>query len=393
MKFLNRFNILLIFVFIMCMYTLFEFNIDVVFHYIGFKEFKKNLGSLIPFLRKSSSWKKVCNMETKPQRSIIYVKVQKTGSTTLRSTLLIYGKQYKLNICFDSTNLWGLNWPNAVEELKLTKVYNEKCDLIADELIFDPVIVEKLMNKDAFVMASVRHPVEHFLSLYKYSRIQSAVERLILKNVDLWESIRIFFKHYQLVRNIYTTYRENEVRDKYQIDLIQPNLQTRSLGIINGTKAEIIDRLDAFHFVVVADKYDESMVILREKLCCTIQDVVYRKQNVRRSNEEAKVQIPPDIEKAILEFNYADLIFYNIANNRLREEIEKHTYFEQALGIFKHELGLYESKCTNDDVPQTVKDSICPPKEVAQTGIFVENIRAEQQNILLSKLRDKFNST
>ena len=242
-------------------------------------------------------------------------------------------------------------------------------------------------------MASVRHPVEHFLSLYKYSKIHAAVERLTKKSLDQWDSMRVFLKNPQLVRNIYATYNENEVRDRYQINLIQPNLQLHSLGIINGTRSQIIERLDDLHFVVVADKYDESMVILREKLCCTIQDVVYRKQNVRRNNEEIKLQVPPDIENAILEFNSADLIFYTVAKDRLFEEVQKHSYFEQALGIFRHELELYETKCTNEDVPQSIRDGICPPKEAAQTGVFVESIRKQQQQKLLNKLIEKYQAS
>ncbi|XP_065664881.1 galactose-3-O-sulfotransferase 2-like [Hydra vulgaris] len=389
MRLLNR-NIVIIVFLIVCFCSISRISIKLVLSYFTIKNFKQTFGDINPFFKKQQIWQKTCGTETKPHSSILYLKVQKTGSTTLRSTLLVYGKRYNLSICFDATNLWGLNWPYAVDELKLTKLHNKKCDLIAEEFIFDPVKVRRLMEKDAFFMASVRHPVEHFLSLFKYSKIQAAVERLTMKRLDKWDSMRLFFKHYHLVLNIYATYNENEVRDKYQIDFILPNRQTRSLGIIEGTKLEIIERVESFHFVVVADKYDESMVILREKLCCTVQDVLYRRQNVGRTNEENKEQVPPDVVKSILEFNSADLTFYNVARYRLLEEIKKHSYFEQALGIFKNELELYESKCNTQSLVQSFKYSVCPPISAMHTGHFVENIRIEQKRKLLSELRVKY---
>ena len=139
MKLLNRFNILISFFVIAFWYSTSGTNFDLLSKYFSINELKKTLGDIFSSLNsRRKNWDKTCGVDTKAHRSIIYVKVQKTGSTTLRSTLLVYGRHYDLNICFDSTNLWGLNWPYPVDELKLTKLYEEKCELIAEEFVFDP---------------------------------------------------------------------------------------------------------------------------------------------------------------------------------------------------------------------------------------------------------------
>lgn len=89
---------------------------------------------------------KECQIDGAPQKSIFYIKVHKTGSTTLRSTLLIYGRQYNLTICMDSTNLWGLNWPYQVDNGRLTKPHKERCQIVAEELVYSPAIGKTFLS-------------------------------------------------------------------------------------------------------------------------------------------------------------------------------------------------------------------------------------------------------
>jgi len=85
-----------------------------------------------------------CGTKTKPHRSIFYVKVHKSASTTLRSMLLVYGREYNLTICMDSMNKWGLNWPYRVDEDRLTKLKEERCQIVAEELIYSPEIGKEM---------------------------------------------------------------------------------------------------------------------------------------------------------------------------------------------------------------------------------------------------------
>lgn len=248
------------------------------------------------------------------------------------------------------------------------------------------------MDDDAFIMASVRHPVQHFMSLYKWSNIQKAVEKLVGKQLDKWSAVRLFLQHDDIIRNIYATFREDEVRDKLQINLVRPNLQLYSLGLKeNCTFYEIEQRFNELNFVAVAEKYNESMVILRDKLCCAFEDVVYRKQNVKRSNNEKdRETIPEDIEEAITHFNLKDMYLYKLAMKRLYKEILERKNFEQILGIYKFELRKYQSKCQeNSKFDISTRKLICPPT-TGELGIFIENVRNEQRNSLLTKLRKKY---
>ena len=69
--------------------------------------------------------------------SVFYIKIQKTGSTTIKSMLLNYALKNGKTICMDNMDLYHMNFPYPIDESKLTKLYNGKCQVVADELIFD----------------------------------------------------------------------------------------------------------------------------------------------------------------------------------------------------------------------------------------------------------------
>lgn len=246
------------------------------------------------------------------------------------------------------------------------------------------------MSRDPFVMTSVRDPIQHFMSLYKYSHVHQAVERLIGRQVDQWDGIRIFLSQPNLIQNIYATYKEDEVRDTLQIHMVQPNLQLFSLGLTSFTFSKIKQLVETLDFVVIVERFDESMVILRERLCCAIENVVYRKQNVRRSLPEQHQEIPNDIRKAILKFNSGDYLLYQAANKRLDTDIRAVYNFQQLLGIYRFELVKYEKKCKEEDRNEEIKTKLCPPITNGQIGNFVESIRTEQREKLLAKLQAEY---
>ena len=334
--------------------------------------------------------------ENSPRKSIFYVKVHKTGSTTLRSVLLVYGRKYNLTICMDANDLWGLNWPDLINVERLTKHRLKKCDIVAEEVMFNPKLVQHMMSPSAFVMASVRHPIHHFFSLFKYTRVQEAVERLVAKKLDLWEAVRIFLKHPQLVQNVLATYPEHELRDRLQINLVRPNLQLYSLGIDANVYKNMTDlenivkkRVEHFDFIAVAEMFKESMVILRTKLCCQMEDVVYRKQNVRRKKNE-NAELPQDIEREILKFNAGDFMLYNIAKHRLENDIQSLETFNYFMQFFDAKQYAYESKARNESIPYEKRVRLFPPDTIGQIGVFVEGVREEQRKRLLFELQEEY---
>ena len=157
-----------------------------------------------------------------------------------------------------------------------------------------------------------------------------------------------------------------------------------SLGITKYDVEEIKRKAEEIDFFVVTEKFNESMVLLRDRLCCKMSDVVYRRQNTRRSTSERDEVLPDDIRAAILDFNAGDVVLYGIGMERLECEMRGHTHLKESLGKLKHEMLKYEEKCGQGE-----GEGGCQPLHVGQVGVFVEKVRNEQRKKLFKKLQER----
>ena len=251
------------------------------------------------------------------------------------------------------------------------------------------------MADNVFVLASVRHPVQHFMLMFRETEALKVVQRLTNnETLEEYDAMKILLRNPELVQKTFITYdnnvdNENDSRHHHRISLIQPNIQSYSLGITESTsQMEFTRRLHEIHFIVVAEHFDESMLVLREKLCCSVEDVVYRRKQT--SNEQV-VFIPEDLQKLVLEFNNKDARLYKYALDELHNELNEFSNLDQMLGIYHHELDKHEKKCNHPNIPESFKSMICPP--LSHSGIkggIAFDVLKEQKSRLLKRLRAEY---
>lgn len=316
---------------------------------------------------------------TKPVTSIVYLKTHKTGSTSWKSVFLFYGEKRNLTICMDSVNKWQLNWPYRIHIERIIKPHYEKCNILADEMVYDEETVRKLMPSTYVTITSVRHPIEHFFSMYRYVGIHKAVERLTNKTLEKFEAMRIFFKHPLLLQNIWATY-------SYQpnVQLMQPNLQLYTLGLNTTNPQQILKMSNKINYFIISEFNDESLVLLKKGMCCQFEDLLYRKQNVGRSGKKEEV-VPKDIKQSILKFNQGDLILYNIALKRYRQQVKAYRHFENDVKVFREKQKIYQDTCLHlEKKKDPTLNKKCIPKDF-QT--YFRDVHERQKSRLTKNLR------
>ncbi|XP_066936296.1 galactosylceramide sulfotransferase-like [Clytia hemisphaerica] len=192
------------------------------------------------------SYVKMSSCKQNNNVSIFYIKIQKTGSSTIKSMLLNYGLKKKMKICMDNTDLHHMNFPYQIDESKLVKKPNEKCQLVADELIFHEKQASSMMFGRPLIITSLRDPIMHFVSMYKFTLVHYAVEMLTLLKLDFWDGVRVFLKNPDLVRAVYNTFDRDEMHDFLLQQLVRPNLQSFSLGLnADSTEKEIKSKINS----------------------------------------------------------------------------------------------------------------------------------------------------
>lgn len=233
-----------------------------------------------------------------PQEHIMFLKTHKCASTTLQNLFFRYGVLRSLVIALpDSANYFGhpeLFQANMVPQHLLSP--NGAVDIFAVHSRLNvPQLLQVLHPHAAFVTV-VRDPGSQFESIYGYYQLQSLTGY----------SLETFLK-LPLEKQI--SYRQGYGR-------IGPNSMLFDLGVefnLSSTAVEVqraVQRIDeTFDLVMIVEKMDESLILLKKLLCWEYDDILIFTRNSRM--ESSKVVLSDDELRQIQELNSGDVHLYN----------------------------------------------------------------------------------
>lgn len=106
-------------------------------------------------------------------------------------------------------------------------------------------------------------------------------------------------------------------------------LDTRRMEKDNSAVTSYIQRLSKrFDLVLIAEYFKESLILLKETLCWSLDDIVYFNQNAR-SRGSVKA-LSSSMKQRILQWNSADNALYQHFNRTLWQKIEAFGYERMA---------------------------------------------------------------
>ena len=205
-----------------------------------------------------------------PHRHIFYLKVAKTGSSTLTNVL-------NRNALLFNTRLCRIH--KAVtfhSELRNNKSADDrfKCELhTTPTLHYSSDIVHQYMSRDTISIGILRFPFNNFRSKYYFFQkkrkrfspvdLEGDAIETILKNSEYDPRL----KHYVLKG----TYRElqNCMYNYFQLDDIKA-MSDEKYFQDSITKVE-----QEFPLIFINEYYDESLVLFKRKVCWEMKDILY----------------------------------------------------------------------------------------------------------------------
>ncbi len=273
--------------------------------------------------------------------TVIFNHIPKTAGLTLSA---IIRKQYSKDREF-STLGWDGGRREAINYFKnISETKRNKFSLITGHSALE------LFNfvKSPIILIMLRHPVDRVISLYSYVKRKS------------WHKFYNITNQYSLSE----CYENNIHHDWKELS----NGQSLSLiSIINKIKFDSnncdIDNLEElklfmerFCLVGLVEKFDESLILFRERLNW-MNNIYYHKINVSRE----KPDLNPKIRQIILDYNKTDYELYNytlqnfedLVNslntnfNKRVESFKSKNEFLMPLMIFKNKLNYYVRRISN----------------------------------------------
>lgn len=246
-----------------------------------------------------------------PAKNVVFLKTHKTASSSVQNIFLRYADEKNLTVAVPTNRneqLFSLLQPFQKEMVTGVPWENLGFNILCHHMVFNSPAIHSVMPKDSIFISIVRDPVNLFESLYEYCELED------------------FYK-----MNI-EEYARNTKNNSFK-----PKLQARSNGMgrnqmlydfgvrpsyfSNPVKIqEAIEHLDSyFDFVMIAEHFDESIVILRHILCWELDDVISLTINARI--DSYKNNLSDEAIKNLKEWNWGDKIVYDHYLHKFEETV------------------------------------------------------------------------
>ncbi|KAI9559185.1 hypothetical protein GHT06_015974 [Daphnia sinensis] len=267
----------------------------------------------LAFLSKRAMFQQLETVDSPEFRKFIFMKTHKCGTSTIENIIFRFALKNDLNIVLPEKG----NYLSADElfdhnSLNTTKWKDLNFDIFSLHNRWNKKEVLELLREDVPTFTVIREPVEVFESLFHYLDPQ-------LKNFygvrDIHDMIRAI-KNATLSDVVKRRFMRRIGRNQIAWDLgISPDIFDNQTAI-----TEEIERLDhEFHLVMIANRMDESLILLKQLLNWPLQNVVHLDLNRRKREKSSKLRAA---EKKVLEkWLAADVQIFQYFSRRFDEKV------------------------------------------------------------------------
>lgn len=280
-----------------------------------------------------------------PSNNVVFAKTHKTGGTTITNMLLRHAEKQKLNVALPVEYHWELAGYPAPFEEKLITPKQEQYDVMCHHMRFNKTKIEKMVNPLADYFTILRDPVTNFESSFGFFKDYPFTDWLD-NNRNLDDFVNNAEQYYNKSTPWY-------FRAK--------NYMSFDLGFDheNNTDAYIrhaISKMEEeFKFVMITDRYEESMILLKNMLCLDYDDIVYLPLKVRTDNDRKRIS--SETAAKIKKWNRLDTAIYEYFSQRFEQMTIDYGKDKLAseVQILREKLKDVEARCVEDYDSQSLK--------------------------------------
>ncbi|KAG8188768.1 hypothetical protein JTE90_012239 [Oedothorax gibbosus] len=301
-----------------------------------------------------------------PRRNIVFLKTHKCASSSVQNIFNRYGYRRKLNFVLPPRggsyigHPEPFNWSMVPDATKFGIRYNiltHHCRLNYDEM-------RRKMSADVVFVTIVRSPVELFESLFSFYSLQMFYR----------ERFDTLGKHAKPA-GAYAA----RMGGKIGFNQMLFDLGMDEKGFENASLVhDYVLFLDSvFDLVMVRERMDESLVLLKDLLCWDTDDVVVFQLNAR--NKRYKRKLSPDLLQRLEKFNSADILLYRHFVRRLNARIAEfgHERMAEAVEELRNRTRMWYDVCVQK---QDFQSKIINSKRYFTNKMVMAYVKKNQLN-------------
>ena len=282
---------------------------------------------------------------------IVYIKTHKAASSTIQSMLMRYGMRNNLTFAIPPRNkqrqVNQLGFPARFNHTKHMSSEVEKPDILCYHSVLSTDLINT-MPMDSFYLTSLRDPFSQIKSAYIYYGVGGQGKK------PLMEFLEEGAKSRQVLNN----------PQSYDLGLSFTRATTEA-AIMEGLKA--IDSL--FHFVIIVEYFEECLILLRDMMKWTNDDILYFRVNFNGKSQKTASASPkenpllpsdtPENRQRVYQYLHADYTIYSFFKLKVEKIIEQNRDYLDTEITKLHELqSTWSSFCLESSAPSSkISDS------------------------------------
>ncbi|XP_006815160.1 galactosylceramide sulfotransferase-like [Saccoglossus kowalevskii] len=258
---------------------------------------------------------------TQPAKTIVFFKTHKTASTSLHCIMCRYGYTNQLSLIFSRYNNINGHLRNTIPNpswflppIRNTSNSAGKYNILTGHVTYYRSLIGSFMEGIPKYITILREPAAQIESHMNFFNLRKRV----MKDIKLFTKDPFKFENGGKAAS-----RNNQISD-----LGLKRSKTSNEATINAT----ILKLDKeFDLVLIAEYFDESLLLLKRILRWSFDDILYLVKNQRMHRET----ITHEFRQQIYQWSRADVLLYQYFNETLWRRVQQYgPQFEDDLVYF-----------------------------------------------------------
>ncbi|XP_050413957.2 galactosylceramide sulfotransferase isoform X1 [Patella vulgata] len=262
-------------------------------------------------------------------RHIAFLKVHKASSSTVLNIIYRFGFQRGLTFVLprNGNNYLGGDSSSIEKRLILPPSLNKTYDMLCNHVIFNKTIFGHYLPRDTVYIAIVRDPYERFRSAYHYYRTVYK-KRYLIQGPNGTDSFEQFIANQEIyeTNNPYHSHTNNRMAVDFGFPTKYLKNSTKMLKYVQDLNL-------TFDLVMITERFDESMILLRRMLNWSFKDILYIKLNAFKN--KSKNNINSTLMDKVKKFSELDYILYDYFYEKFDKLVKHQSFnFNEEVSIF-----------------------------------------------------------
>ncbi|XP_053511145.1 galactose-3-O-sulfotransferase 2 [Artibeus jamaicensis] len=323
--------------------------------------------------------------EGHPITNIMFLKTHKTASSTVLNILFRFAETHNLSVALPAGSSFHLGYPwlflASYVEGAGREGSQQRFNIMCNHLRFNLPEVQKVMPNDTFYFSILRNPVFQLESAFTYYK-RHAPAFQAAPSLDAFLSAPHTFYNQSLdLRNVYS-------RNSMWFDL---GFDPDAAATESYVRARLADVERRFQLVLIAEHFDESLVLLRHRLRWQLDDVVSFRLNSR--SQRSVVSLSPENQERAKRWCALDWRLYQHFNRTFWASV----HAELGLRRLRAEVGRLHARrrelsglCLQEDALKNraqITDRKLLPYQSGEADVLGYNLRQGLDNETLRRCR------